>query len=486
MSRRTLRQRYRLIVGYTGLIGLIIGAVMLMPLLALLFYPNEGPLAWGFWLPGGILMGVGLVLWRSLPHPATGDLSLTDAAVIVLLAWLLAIAAGTVPFMAVGGLSLTQAVFESTSGWTTTGLSVVDVERASHVLLLFRSLAQLFGGAGFAIVALSAIAGPLATELPTAEGRTEQLVPNIQRSAKWVLRLYAAYVGIGFGLLRWAGMDTFDALNHAFAALSTGGFSTRYDSIASWQQPAVEWVTIGLMLLGSLNYVTSYLALTGQFRAVWRNSELRMQVYLVGIAVALLAVTRPAADWDYSWRTASFAVVTSLSTTGFSTADYSSWQGLGQWLTVLLMMVGGHTGSTAGGLKLYRIYVLYQAILWEIKRQFLPAHAITEVSLWQGEVRRFLNDRQLLKICLYVILYLVVLAIGTGVLTAYGNALQSSLFEYVSALSTVGLSVGITRESAPLGVLWVEIVGMLLGRLEITVVLVGALRIARDASHLRD
>ncbi|MEL7505640.1 MAG: potassium transporter TrkG, partial [Cyanobacteria bacterium J06554_6] len=396
-----------------------------------------------------------------------------------------AIAAGTVPFMAVGGLSLTQAVFESTSGWTTTGLSVVDVERASHVLLLFRSLAQLFGGAGFAIVALSAIAGPLATELPTAEGRAEQLVPNIQRSAKWVLRLYAAYVSIGFGLLRWAGMDTFDALNHAFAALSTGGFSTRYDSIASWQQPAVEWVTIGLMLLGSLNYVTSYLALTGKFKAVWRNSELRLQVWLVGIVVVLLAVVRPLPDGEFSLRTASFAIVTSLSTTGFSTADYPSWQGLGQWLTILLMMVGGHTGSTAGGLKLYRICALYQAIVWDLKRQFLPAHAIIEVCLWQGEQRRFFSDRQLLKIGLYVFLYLLVLAVGTGVLTAFGNALQTSLFEYVSALSTVGLSVGITQADAPLGVLWAEIVGMLLGRLEITVVLVGILRIVRDASRLR-
>jgi trk system potassium uptake protein TrkH len=136
--------------------------------------------------------------------------------------------------MAIGGLNFTQAVFESTSGWTTTGLSVVDVSVAPRLVLLYRSLMQLAGGAGLAVIMLSALAGPAGTGLSAAEGRADQLVPNVRRSAKLVVTIYSGYVIFGGVALNLAGMGWFDALNHAFAAISTGGFSTRAESIGSW------------------------------------------------------------------------------------------------------------------------------------------------------------------------------------------------------------------------------------------------------------
>ncbi|MEO1440568.1 MAG: potassium transporter TrkG, partial [Chloroflexota bacterium] len=180
-SREYLLERYTDLIGYTGSFVSIIGGLYLVPLLVLIFYSEDIADAWGFIVTSLLLIVSGGYVSRRYSPDTPTRFTPQESAVIVILVWLIGILGGALPFMFHADLGFAQAVFESTSGWTTTGLSVVDVERASHVLLLFRSLAQLFGGAGFAIVALSAIAGPLATELPTAEGRAEQLVPNIQR-----------------------------------------------------------------------------------------------------------------------------------------------------------------------------------------------------------------------------------------------------------------------------------------------------------------
>ena len=214
----------------------------------------------------------GFGLSRTQVKKAT-SLTLQEGAVIVVLSWLLAIIVGTVPFMTIQGLNFTQAMFESTSGWTTTGLSVVDVTQASRLILLYRSTIELFGGAGLAIITLSAIAGPSGSGLASAEGRTEQLVPNVRRSAKLVLGIYLGYVILGIIALDFARMNFFDAINHSFAAVSTGGFSTRPDSIGYWDNTAVEVVTNVLMIVGAFNFVTSYMLVTGKFKSVMRNGE---------------------------------------------------------------------------------------------------------------------------------------------------------------------------------------------------------------------
>ncbi|MDJ0703607.1 MAG: TrkH family potassium uptake protein [Leptolyngbyaceae cyanobacterium MO_188.B28] len=485
--RDFLRQRYSAVLGYTGLISLLISLSIFVPLVVLLAYPEERGLAWGFWIPAVILALVGLLLWRQLlPQEAT-SLTLQEGAIIVVLSWLLAIAFSTIPFMAVGGLNFTQAVFESTSGWTTTGLSVVEVEQTSHLVLLFRSVTQLVGGAGFAIIALSAITGPSGTGLTTAEGRSEQLVPNVGRSAKLVFRIYSGYVATGILALRMVGMDWFDAINHSFTTLSTGGFSTHANSVGYWDSPVIEAVIIGLMLCGGLNYLTSYLILTGKFKAVMRNGEVRLQglLILLGALILFLSVaTGLYSTLGKAARVSVFETITALSTTGYATVSYLNWKSLGWLVLILLMMIGGGTGSTAGGIKLNRIYVLYRGVRWEIRRLLLPRNAVTEPNIWQGDRRRFLDDRQIRQVSLFVFLYLFVYVIGSGIIAAYGYSLPESLFEYASALSTVGLSVGVTTADAPTGLLWCEIIGMFLGRLEFFTVIVGIIQILKDAIAL--
>ena len=463
-----LRQKYRAIWGYTGLISAIAGITILFPLIALIHYPQEMNQAWGFLIPGLFLAVVGWLLWYQTKPASVSSLTLQDGAIIVVLSWLLAIALGTIPFLSISGLNLTQAAFESTSGWTTTGLSVIDVTQASHLILLYRSTIQLVGGAGFAILALSAMIAPVSVGIATAEGRSEQLVPNVRRSAKLVLNIYTGYIAVGIVALRLAGMNWFDAVNHSFAALSTGGFSTQAASVGYWDSPAIEAVTIVLMLLGTLNFLTSYLLLTGQFSAVIRNSELKLQVVVVPlcIIILLLGVTSQLyPNLNQAIRIAVFETITALSTTGFSTVSYTDWKSIGWLILIVLMIIGGGTGATAGGIKQFRIYALYRGVVWEVRRQLLPKDTITEPDIWQGETRHFLSDRELREISMFVFLYLAVYLIGSGIIAAYGYSLPESLFEYASALSTVGLSVGVTSADAPVGLLWTEIAGMFLGRL---------------------
>jgi trk system potassium uptake protein TrkH len=482
-----LRGRYRAIVAYTGLTGLIAALVILSPLLLLPFYPGELARAWGFVLAGSLLGLPSLFLWRRLTPRQSVTLSMQEGSVIVVLTWLLAIGVGAVPFLTASRLSPTHALFESTSGWTTAGLSVLDVSRASPLLLFYRSVIQLAGGAGLAIVMLSALAGPVGPGLSIAEGRSEQLLPHVRRSARLVLILYAGYVAFGIVALRIAGMGWFDAVNHAFTALSTGGFSTRAESIAYWHSPAVEAVVVILMLLGTLNFLTAYTLLKAKFRAVARNSEMRQTglFLLLGAIVLFFGVTGGLyATLGERIRVAVFNVVSALSTTGFATVAYGSWNGLGWLVLVLFMLMGGGTGSTAGGIKQYRIYVLFRGLLWEFRRRFLPGSAVTEPDVWKGEHREFITDRHLRQVALFVFLYLAVFFVGSGLIAAYGYSLEESLFEFASSLGTVGISVGVTAPDAPAGVLWIEMAAMYLGRLEFFPVVVGLGRVAADAPAL--
>jgi trk system potassium uptake protein TrkH len=482
-----LRQRYRAILGYTGLISAIVGLLILSPLLLLPFYVAELALAWGFLAPGLGLALAGLLLWWGLKPWNVSGLTFQEGAVIVVLAWLVAIGVGTVPFMLVGNLNGAQAIFETTSGWTTTGLSVVDVSQASPLILFYRSVMQLAGGAGLAIITLSALAGPVGPGLSVAEGRSEQLAPHVRKSAELVLRLYAGYVVIGTLALYLVGMSWFDAINHAFAALSTGGFSTRVESIGYWDSPLIEAVVIVLMLIGTLNFLTTYTLIQGKFGAVAHNGELRLMAFLTPLCtiVVLFGVTLGLyPNLEKAMRVSIFEVVTALSTTGFSTVGYGNWNSLGWWVLIMLMLIGGGTGSTAGGIKQYRIYVLYRGLRWEFRRLLLPRRAITQPDVWHGDERQFLSDAHLRQTGLFVFLYLLVYGLGSGIIAAHGYSLPDSLFEFASALGTVGLSVGVTTANAPATLLLAETVGMFLGRLEFFTIVIGLIKLMTDISPL--
>jgi trk system potassium uptake protein TrkH len=486
-AQQQLRQRYALILHSTGLILLLGGLLMLTPLVALAAWPNEARDAPSFVLPAACLCVIGVGLWRFFT-PDTATLTVEEGGIIVLASWVVICLGSAWPLAALERLNFTQALFESVSGWTTTGLSVIDVTTASHTILLWRSIMQLAGGAGLAIMMLATIIGPTGPAVSIAEGRSEQLVPHVRESARLVLVLYAGYAIVGVIAYVAAGMDWFDAVNHAFAAISTGGFSTKTDSIGHWNSTAIEAVSLPLMLLGNLNFLTAYLLLHGRLRAVGRNGEVRLMTVLTPLGVLALfffVCSGLYPTWGKSVRVAVFETVTALTTTGFSTVSYNNWKPVGWLVLIILMLIGGGVGSTAGGIKQYRIYVLFKSVVWEIRRALLPRTSVVANYIWQGERKDFITEERIRRIGTFMFLYLTTYLIGVGIMAAYGYGLAESLFEFASALGTVGLSMGVTSASTPSGVLWAQIVAMFLGRLEFFVVIISITKIVLDIRRAR-
>jgi len=437
-----------------------------------------------FLMPAMAMLFIGFLLWLLFRDKNGRSLDIQQSAVIVVLSWLTVCLFSAWPFMATQELNFTHALFESVSGWTTTGLSVVDAEHSSHLILLWRSIMQWAGGAGLAIIMLATIVGPSGPALGIAEGRSQQLVPQVRQSAKIVMVIYAGYAVMGTIAYYLAGMDIFNAVNHTFTAISTGGFSTKTDSIGHWNSLSVEAVTLPLMILGSLNFLTAYLLLHGKTKAASRNGEVRLMLLLVpvcSVALFFLVCTNLYPTLSKSVRVAVFQTVTALTTTGFSTVGYGDWNSFGVLMLIVLMLIGGGTCSTAGGIKQYRVYVLYKSLIWQIKSFFLPRTAVTENYIWQGEQKDFISDARIRQIGTFVFLYLATFLVGSLVIAATGVGLKESLFEFASALGTVGLSVGVTGPDASPAILWTEIAGMLLGRLEFFVIISGIMKMMRDS-----
>lgn len=479
-----LRWRNRAVLAHTGTILSLAGLLMLTPLLGLIAWPEERPQAWAFALPALLLAVGGLGLWGLLRPREPVVLTLREGGVIVLLSWVVVCLVSAWPLVAIHELSLTQAIFESVSGWTTTGLSVVDVTDASHLVLLWRSIMQLAGGAGLAIIMIASLAGPRGPGLSAAEGRSQQLVPHIRASAKLVLAIYSAYAAVGTVACWLAGMDFFDAINHAFAAVSTGGFSTRPDSIGHWDSAAIEAVIIPLMVLGSCNFLTAYALLHGRIRTALRSTEIRFAALVVPVfaLLLLLLVSRELyPSFGKGARVAVFETVSALTSTGFSSTGYMSWPAFGILALTILMLIGGGTGSTAGGIKQYRVALLLKSLVWDVGRAFRPRNAVVEYYIWHGEEKDYIDDARVREVATFTFLYVATWLLGAALLAAYGNGVRDSLFEFASAVGTVGLSVGVTAPDAPAGVLWVEAAGMFLGRLEFMVVIISLGQLLRDA-----
>ncbi|MEW6753720.1 MAG: potassium transporter TrkG [Candidatus Latescibacterota bacterium] len=242
-----------------------------------------------------------------------------------------------------------------------------------------------------------------------------------------------------------------------------------------------------LMIAGNLNFATAYLLLQRRFRAVGRNGEVRLVAALIpasALAAFLLTCWHLYPTLGKGVRVALFETVSALTTTGFQTVGYGEWSTAGVLVLIVLMLVGGGTCSTAGGLKQSRVYLLWRALVWEVRRRGQPYAAVLPLRIWDGERPASVDDAQLREAALYGGLYVATILGGTLAIAACGHSLQSALFECASALGTVGLSVGVTSAQAPPAMLWTQIACMLLGRLEFFVVLVSLAKIARDVRDM--
>lgn len=487
-----LLHRYRLVSGYTGTILIFVSMLMLVPLIVGIFNPSEINVAIPVLFNALLLLLLGLILKSWLGAKDLIALDFVESSIVVFCSWMLITLLSSIPYMFTSELKFVQAYFESVSGWTTTGLSMLDLTVTSKMMLFFRAWTQFLGGAGMAIIVIASLTGINANQLYSAEGKGSLIKPNVISSARIVVILYSIYLVYGFIAYLIAGMSCFDALIHCFTAISTGGFANYSSSIGYFDAPGIEIVTITLMILGSMNFVTAYLLSKRKVISVLRNGEIRLFTMLLLIAIPLIFLTTTSVLYtgtSKQLRIAVFEVISALTTTGFSLTSYNDpyWNDSSIIVLTVLMLIGGGACSTAGGIKQYRIYLMLKSLIWQIRKSILPRNAVVKNYIWENEQKDYVSDKKLLSVSNFVFMYLLIFGLGTLVITSTKNpytgiyySLRDAMFEFASSLGTVGLSIGITSISTPVHILWIQIIGMMLGRLEFFVIILAVMKMLKD------
>jgi trk system potassium uptake protein TrkH len=478
-GKKLIQNHLKVMISDSGFLLMCVGVALLVPPLIIIAYPEEMAYAPSFAIPGLLALCAGLVLWKGFEvDPSVASLGRHQALILVGVGWVMACAFGAAPFFLGGILYPLDSLFEAVSGWTTTGLSMVDVTACPHIFLFWRSFMQFIGGAGLAVIMLTSIIGPKSGAIYSAEARTERLLPAIRNTVRMIVKIYMLYLIIGTVLYYTVGMSWFDSINHCMSALSTGGFSTQAGSIGTYHSIKIEGVTMFLMLLGSLNFAAHYLFLSGEWRKVLDDIELKVMYATVVMFLPIVLyglITHVYGSLTLAFRHAIFSVISAGTTTGFM---LESGRGMGQFGPVvlfsltLLMLIGGSAGSTAGGLKRYRVGVMAKSMLWGLKKRLLPESAVIGRRISHIGQEESITSDAFMDISLFVFGYMILYVVGVIIFLLNGYSIMEALFEYASAQGTVGLSVGLTGPNMPVLCKIAEIIGMVLGRLELWAVLI--------------
>ncbi len=462
-----------------GTLFLVYGIVFLLPA-AFSFF--DGDRFSGVFLAcslGCLLLG-GVLVWALRKRKA--DLDLRTGFALVAMAWIVSGLIGAVPFYASGTVStVLDAIFESISGFTGTGASILpSVEGVDRGVLLWRSLTQWLGGMGiivFFVAVLPALgfSGVQLFKAEVAGPQKDRLTPRVKETAQKLWLLYVAFTALLAFLLFHAGMPWFDAINHAFTTLATGGYSTRNAGIASFNSASIDWILSIFMLIGAISFGLHYRFFILRDSSALRDTELRWYGAILSISVATLFFviwkTQYAAAGD-ALRHSVFTVASIATSTGFSNQDFLPWPPAAHLIVVLLMVMGGMSGSTAGGLKCIRLVAAFKQMSRQL-RQVVHPKAVIPVKANGHVIPEPIID----AIWGLIFTYFLIFSIGSVVLTLDGLDLVTATTATFSALSSIGPGLGTVGPSTSYAHIpdlskAMLCVCMLLGRLEFFTILV--------------
>jgi len=472
--------RPTVVLGNLGRIILIIGVAMLSCLAWSLAYDENVTIP--ILLAAMLTIICGLLL--SFIFGRSDDINFQEGLALVSLGWVAASLFGALPYLFSGYLpSFADALFETVSGFTTTGASVVtDVESWPRGLLFWRCLTQWLGGIGIIVllVAIISTLGARAKQLFRAEVPgpvSSNISPRIRETARKLLKTYLVLSVVCAIALLALGMDFFDALCHTFATMATGGFSTKNSSIAFYTSPLIQWTIILFMFLAGTNFALHVFAFKERNPLAYlKNAEFKLYTGIIIVASLLVFLSLNKAGlntgWEAGLRTACFQIVSIITTTGYATADYDQWPALGAALIFLMMFVGGCSGSTGGGIKPGRYLIIIYRTIIEFKKMIHPKAVL---PLRFGGI--FIKEGLLINVLQFFFLYISFLALGMLALASQGLDILSSLSASATCLGNIGPGLGLvgpTRNFAFIPDMgkYVLSILMLVGRLEIYPILV--------------
>ncbi len=436
---------YKIVFRVLGLLLIIESFFLFLSTIVSLIYQESS--YFSLLLPAILTMIIGLI---TLLFTAkwSKEMGKKEGYLIVSLVWVVFSVFGAIPFVMSGStISFTDAFFETMSGFTTTGASILnDIESLPKSILFWRSIIQWIGGMGMIVMSLAILPmlGIAGMELFVAEvpGPTaDKLHPRVKQTAKRLWVIYVLFTLMETVLLWMGDMDLFDAVNHAFTSMATGGYSTKQASIAYYDSAYIQYVITIFMLLAGVNFSLTYFALKRKFNKVFSNEEFRyyigfIVVFTLGLSL-IIALQNSNQSLEQSFRKSVFQVVSIISTTGYVTADYLSWGALASILIFAMMFFGGSAGSTGGGIKIVRIVILFKNSFLEFKRLLHP-HAIIPVRLNHKAV----DPKIVTNVLAFIVFYIVTFVAGSIVMAGLGLDFNSAMGSVIASLGNIGPGIG--------------------------------------------
>ena len=433
-------------------IGNIIGILLLINGLLMLtavpfgIYHGEG--SWKGILVASLVNSViGFILYYNTKDNENKELKRRDGYLIVILSWIAMSLFGMLPYIFTDQISnVPDAFFETVSGYTTTGASILnDIEILDHGILYWRSLTQWIGGMGIIVLAVAILPflgiGGMQLFVAEAPGvSVDKLQPRIKETAMRLWQIYISFTVLLFFILWAEGMNSFEAVNHAMTTFATGGFSTKNASIGYFESPLIQYTIILFMFISATNFTLTYFAIKLDFKKVFQNEEFRIYSSFIIFLTAIVFITLYLIDSSYAeetFRSALFSVVSIITTTGFITVDFTGWTEFITILFFILMFFGASAGSTSGGIKIVRHVVLLKNSYIELKKQLHQQGVF---------ILRFNNSKVpqsvVTNILAFMMLYVVIFSIGSVIMTLMGVDFITAIGSVAATLGNIGPGIG--------------------------------------------
>ncbi|MWV14266.1 potassium transporter TrkH [Pseudomonas sp. R-28-1W-6] len=469
----------RVLAFINGIFLITLAISMLVPVGTLLVY--EQPQGINAFLWSSLITFIAGIAMVAQGRPQNSQLRPRDMYMLTVSSWILVSIFAAVPFLFTQHVSFTDAYFESMSGVTATGATIFSgLDGMSPGVLIWRSLLHWLGGIGFIAMAVAILPmlriGGMRLFQTESSDRSDKVMPRSHMVAKYMVLAYVGLSALATLAFWLAGMNPFDAINHAMSAIATGGFSTSDASLAKWQEPAVHWVAVVVMILGSLPFVLYVSTLRGNYQALLRDAQVRGFLFILLSSWLVLATWYWATNqlhWLEALRHVAVNITSVMTTTGFALGDYSLWGPFATMLFFYLGFVGGCSGSTAGGLKIFRFQVAYILLKANLQQLVHPRAVIK-----QQYNRHRLDEDIVRSILTFSFFFTITIATLALALTLCGLDWITALSGAASTVAGVGPGMGPiigpagNFSSLPDSAKWLLTIGMLLGRLEILTVLV--------------
>ncbi len=471
---------FKVVFNIIGFLLILNGLFILTGIGFSIYYQSDDILA--LLISGVVTSLCGFIIWLGTRKSEITELGKREGYLIVSLGWIVMSLSGAIPFVIYGAIpNYTDAFFETMSGFTTTGASILtDIEKLPYGLLFWRSFTHWLGGMGIIVLSLAIL--PLlgiggmqlfAAEVPGVI--KDKIHPRVKETAKRLWGIYVILTGAETLLLIVGGLNFFDAITHSFATMGTGGFSTKNNSIAYFTSPYVQYIFIFFMFIAGMNFTLHYFAFHGNFSFFKTNTEFKYYLgFTIFVSLFIMVIHIPHVDfyWEEGIRQSLFHVVSLTTTTGFVTSDYENWAPFSRMIFFALLFIGGCAGSTGGGIKFVRHIILFKNSWAELKRLIHP-RAVIPIKFNNKAV----SSEIISNVQAFFIFYILLFVFGSIIISLLGVDFVTTIGAVATCIGNIGPGIGTVGPVSnfshlPEIVKWILSVLMVVGRLELFTVLI--------------